>query len=212
MRLSWEYGSVQLSEYDSDGFLGIQIDAYGEQQSGMQSFEAVHPHGFQSRPRDPDIEGQDSALYYYQGDQAFVLPLHDARAINDGQVPELTKGSSVQYAHRAKGKGFSYDRHDGETGTKEIRVKYDGGEHVITIPGDGDTISIDTPGKLTANVTGDVSVTTSGSLKASAPAGAEINGAKIDATGDVKTATGVSLALHTHPTPLGPTGPPTPSG
>lgn len=40
---------------------------------------------------------------------------------------------------------------------------------------------------------------------------AEINGATITLTGDVITALGVSLDTHLHPSPMGPTGPPTPN-
>jgi hypothetical protein len=50
-----------------------------------------------------------------------------------------------------------------------------------------------------------------GSGKLNPDGSAEINGATITITGDVQTASGVSLQNHLHPSPTGPTGPPTPT-
>jgi hypothetical protein len=189
---TWQLASATYTEFDADGFLGIQIDGFGEANCGLAPFETYHPLGFAARPRDPGEEGGCTVLVFFDGEEGYTVALSDPRAAKS--YPVLEKGSSVQYAHRT-GSHKSYDLMDGTTGTKTILVEYEGGSHQLTFKGDGS----------------EVVLTTSGSLSATVSGGATVNGAKITAAGDVITATGVSLQNHMTPSPFGPLGPPTPT-
>jgi len=54
--LVFDMGSVVLTDFDDDGHLRAQVDAYGEQQSGVEPYELHHTFGFMSRPIDPDVD------------------------------------------------------------------------------------------------------------------------------------------------------------
>lgn len=236
MNLDWQYGSSLLSEYDADGFLGIQIDAYGEQASGMPTFEAIHPQGFAGRPRDPSEAGAGTNLYFFQGDQAFVLSTQDPRSITGGYVPGLTKGSSIQYGDRGvdddgNAKGPSFYLIDGDDGTHTAYFEYEdgstahlftfgvdgNGDPIITIAhGDGQALEFFKGKSILKNKSGSVflqldddGMVLNGNIKGTGAL--EVNGARIDPTGDFITKTGVSLTFHVHPTAMGPSGTPVPT-
>jgi hypothetical protein len=105
-----DVGTVTLTTNEA-GFIGYQIDQYGDEQ-GVEAGTVVQPFGFLSRPLDPSDEGSCEALYFYRGNELFVLPGQDRRAI--ALVPILKKGASVQ--HNALG-GFAHFENDGTNST-----------------------------------------------------------------------------------------------
>jgi hypothetical protein len=222
--MKWTHGLVTFSAYNEDGFLGIQCDVYGEQNSGMPPFEAIGPYGFFSRPTDPDNEGGSSVLYFRQGDQIFALSLGDSR--RTAALPPMPKGSSVQYCDKP-----SFWVLNGEDGTQTGYVEYpDGttahlvtigfdanGKPVITIKhGDGQGLTFYEGTSVLQNASGSVYLELgsdggihNGNLKVNGSL--ECNGARLTPTGDVITKTGISLTTHFHPTAMGPSGPPVPT-
>jgi hypothetical protein len=113
---AWDLGVAMYSEYDADGFLGIQVDVYGEEQSGCPALEAHGHFGFLSRPRDPDPDGAGChALYAWEGNRGHVWLAGDPRVT--AKLPRLKKGGSVHYC--AAG---GYALFDGESGAYTVHV------------------------------------------------------------------------------------------
>lgn len=220
--MRWHFGSVTFSEYDEDGFLGVQCDVFGEIDSGMPPFESLGTYGFANRPPDPGDDGASTVLYFYKGDQAFAIPFGDPR--RTPSLPPLKKGSSIQYCDRP-----SFDMHDGEDGTKTIYVEVGDSAHLVTIGIDGNgapivevvhsegmALTLLDGKSILKNAAGDAyvevgasGIVLNGNVKITGTL--ECNGASISPTGDVVSSTGVSLSLHPHPTAMGPSGPPTPT-
>jgi hypothetical protein len=107
--LSWDMGLGVLSEVDSDGFVGIQVDAYGEEDSGVETYEAHLPLGLYARPLDPEKDpngealpaGSATVLYAHEGGRGHAFPMGDPRAIR--KLPKLRKGGAVFYAPASGG-------------------------------------------------------------------------------------------------------------
>ncbi len=117
-QFDWQLGTVQLTEYDDNGFLGLQIDSLGDQ-GGMDPLDAVHPFGFEGRPNDPEDDATGNlTLYTFEGDEGYAIALGDYRLVS--KLPELKKGGSRMYC--ATG---SYIVADGEDGTVTIYVPTD---------------------------------------------------------------------------------------
>lgn len=141
----WQYGACILSVVDEDGFLQGQPDGLGAQPR-VETFPMLHPLGFAARPRDPEtdplgnpLEGAAcTALIARDGDDSFILPTLDPRAVE--AYPELTKGGSVQYAHRAD-TFKSYGQFDGD-GNYTLVIEYAGGKHELKIPAGSSNIEI----------------------------------------------------------------------
>lgn len=103
--------SIRLTEYDDDGFLGVQIDADGTATDGapelgaqVAPFEALTPYGFNARALDPQVDGAGQvssgalSLTFWEGARGYSLQLHDPRL-----MPALARcepGESVQYGCR----------------------------------------------------------------------------------------------------------------
>lgn len=129
----FDIGTVTLTEYDADGFLGLQMSVNGDAKSGAEPFETHHPFGFLSRPRDPDPDGRGCyGLYAWDGSQGHVWPGQDARMASSaagGVIPELGKGSSVMYGANGSFALFQSETPDGVqdgTFTLYVPVEYDG--------------------------------------------------------------------------------------
>jgi hypothetical protein len=122
MRWAWSFGASQFSEYDADGFLGIQIDPQGED-GGAALLELAHPYGFASRPVDPDADGLGCAVLVGKAGarDSWAWLGHDPRMAS--KVPELSKGASVQYG--ATGTFGLIDGEDG-TWTQYVPCEFDG--------------------------------------------------------------------------------------
>jgi hypothetical protein len=93
---AWVLGAAQLSEYDADGFIGIQTD----------------PQGDDARPMDPDADGLGCAVLIGKAGarDRWAWLGHDPRVVD--KLPQLAKGSSCQYGSKG-----SFVLQDGDTGT-----------------------------------------------------------------------------------------------
>lgn len=129
--LRFDLGVSMASAYDADGFVGLQVDAFGEKRSGMSAIELHHAFGFASRPLDPANDNTGcSILYAYKGSEGFAWALNDPRLAD--KIPPLKKGGSAQYD--SNGSFFSFDP---ETRTGTLYVPYaEGKAHLLTIGND----------------------------------------------------------------------------
>jgi hypothetical protein len=139
----WRFGVVQYSEWDADGFLGVQIDPIksGSDPGGANLAEVMAPYGFFARPRDPDSDGRGCSFlqtqpesrerYAWLGTEPRALPL----------IPNGAKGTSYQFALTDDGE-LSFHEIDGETGTHSIYVPVGDSAHFVQIGVDsnGDAI------------------------------------------------------------------------
>lgn len=102
---TWDLGMVALSEYDADGWLGVSYDAYGEQNSGIHPAELHSPHGFYSRPLDPDTDGAGNPTigcnvwWSWEGNDAHAMLGSDPRLV--ANLPPLLKGEAIFYGPKA---------------------------------------------------------------------------------------------------------------
>jgi len=170
--IGFDVGMAVLTEYDADGFLTTQIDAYGEEKSGVLPYDAHHFYGRISRPHDPET-GPDGTprlgcvvLIGMDGGRGHVWHLGDPRVT--GLLPRVKKGGNLNYGGKLKNPGFYYM--DGDTGSQTIYVPYkivndvpqkamtieinvdnEGQESISIIHGSGAAVSITEAG-------GDVSV------------------------------------------------------
>lgn len=218
-------GKALLTVRDENGFWGVQRDALAlkQQQAESPPFELLHTHGFASRPLDP-TNGKSCSLFFgVDGHEGFAWLANDPRLID--KIPPLAKGGSVQYASDGSFAVFNPDTH-----TWSLYVPYTTGKaHSITagldgndkpllevVHGDGMAVTMLEKSLVLRNAAGDAyieindaGIIINGNVKINGAL--EANGAKVTPAGDVQTATGVSLALHTHLSAMGPTAPPTPT-
>lgn len=122
--MRWDLGIAMLSEYDKDGFIGVQVDLYGEKKSGAPLFELHHNYGFLAVPLDPDKDvetnptsGACSVLYCWEGSRGHAWLSGDTRVTPT--LPKFLPGSSAQY-----GATGSFWVIDGKTGSQIGYVPY----------------------------------------------------------------------------------------
>lgn len=102
--LVWDMGVAMLSAYDADGFLEVQYDAEGENESGLFPYEAHSLGGMQHRPLDPVVDDNGlpdesqacTVLFATEGDKGHIFVLEDPRVIVN--LPLLQKGETQVYA------------------------------------------------------------------------------------------------------------------
>lgn len=97
----WDLYTVALSDFDADGYLSVQPDAYGESESGLAAVELHSPYGFSARPLDPDTDASGAAtmgcmaLIGWEGGKGHAWLSYDPRAVPG--LPPIKKGESIQY-------------------------------------------------------------------------------------------------------------------
>ncbi len=125
--------------YTDDGFLGVQIDEYGEEQAGAAASPVLHQYGFASRPKASGSNGVGVHVIHYDcgSGQRFAVLYHDPRV--QERIPPLTEGSSVQYGDWGGFAQFDEDTNtwtlyipDGPTATKAHLVQV--GEDTNGVP------------------------------------------------------------------------------
>ena len=135
--LRWELSTAILTEYDDDGFIGVQIDPHGTQ-PGMTYSELHHAFGFMARPVAPNSEGVGcNLLQAWEGDELHCWLAADPRYI--AALPELSEGSSVQYSSRG---AFGLLDAEEDTWTKYVPVEFNAAgtptkAHLIQVGIDG---------------------------------------------------------------------------
>lgn len=107
------FGTVTFSEWDANGFLGVQHDADGD--GGVATCQVVHPLGFVSRPHDPGDDGVGCTVDVRRmGSERFAWLGDDPRSV--AWLPRCTKGGSATYGGPL-GKALTWREIDGETGS-----------------------------------------------------------------------------------------------
>jgi hypothetical protein len=107
------YGVVTFSEWDTEGFLGVQVDALGD--GGAVTIQVAHPLGFVSRPHDPDADGLGCSVDERRlGSERYAWLGDDPRSV--AWLPRVTKGGSAQYGGPLA-KALTWREIDGTTGT-----------------------------------------------------------------------------------------------
>jgi hypothetical protein len=92
----WDISPIATSEYDADGFVGVQFDWDGEPgEAGGPSVELHSTYGFYSKPLDADSEGSCYALKAYEGSRCHAWLSYDPRSVQ--KLPNIKKGESMQY-------------------------------------------------------------------------------------------------------------------
>lgn len=125
--LEFDLSVATLTQYD-DGFLGVQIKDYGdEDQAGGVPFELHSPFGFLSRPDDPDSSGLGcQVLYSATGNDTHAWLSHDPRYIP--LLPQLKKGGSMQYCKKG-----AFAQFDGDDGSYTIYIPYANGAKAMAL-------------------------------------------------------------------------------
>lgn len=98
-----DIGLVALAAYDANGFIGVQVDGYGEEDAAIPMGEPHFPMGVLAFPLDPvrDTYGQAdparscASIYFWEGGRLHTIPAGDPRLLR--QLPRLAKGSAVLY-------------------------------------------------------------------------------------------------------------------
>lgn len=101
--IQWDMGVAMTSVYDADGFLGVQYDAEGENNSGVQPYE-VHPvNGVLHRPKDPQVDASGNpvlgatVMFGMEGGRGHIIPLGDPRTIGP-LLALIQKGETLLFS------------------------------------------------------------------------------------------------------------------
>lgn len=141
--MRWDFGSVQFSEWDADGFLGVQVDPVESgDESGAASLSELHqPYGSFSRPRDPDADGRGCSLLTMQrgSQERYAWLGSDPRTL--ALIPDGAKGSAYKFALTDSGE-LSFSEWDGETGTQSHYVPVGDSAHLVQIGVDSDGAAV----------------------------------------------------------------------
>ncbi len=102
--IDFDIGVAVFSAYDADGWLGVQFDAEGAEESGVIPYEVQAPAGLLHRPLDPDTDSQ-SKVIPGKGSSLLLMfaeGLNRAMVLTDPRVvpllPLLQKGETILYA------------------------------------------------------------------------------------------------------------------
>lgn len=74
-----QVGKVLGSKYDDDGFLCVQVETFSSNDVTTGWFRLYNPHGFQTRPLDPDGISACQAMYWIDGTIGYAILLNDPR-------------------------------------------------------------------------------------------------------------------------------------
>jgi hypothetical protein len=173
MPLEFDVQIATLTEYDADGFIGLQVDGYGPD-AGLEPVEMHGFAGFLARPADPvlgadgepDPANSHAVLHATEGGRGHAWPLGHPGQL--AKLPRLPKGSAIFYAPGAAGSWMLFD---GTTGTWELSTK--GADGATTAPRAGGIRLDVAAGTLTLDMQGGGKVEITASTIALTGAGGE---------------------------------------
>lgn len=168
-----DMGVAMLTEVDADGFISIQIDAYGEQDSGVAAYEAHAPLGYYARPLDPtkDENGEPkpeescTVLYALEGGRGHAWAQGDPRLTK--KLPKLRKGGTMwgcpasggyalwegldpaKTSPKREGTFILAAKYGAKAHSISLNVREDGKEFIRIQHGDGATIDMLPSGSVT---------------------------------------------------------------
>lgn len=146
--IAFDLEAVRATDFDEDGFLRAQPDAYGESEAGVEAHELHHTFGFMSRPIAPELDPNGeilggracNLLTGLEGNAQHAWLGQDPRYIPF--LPALKEGTSVQYGSKTpSAAAFAHFEDDG-TWTCYVPVEVDADgvptkAHICTIGIDG---------------------------------------------------------------------------
>jgi hypothetical protein len=99
----WDIGVAMLTTYDPDGFVSTQVDAPGENNAQVHSYENHFPYGLYARASDAPLDGNSApdptkshqVLYALEGGQGHSWPMENPSIIS--LLPTLQPGESLFY-------------------------------------------------------------------------------------------------------------------
>ena len=149
------------SGYDSNGFLGVQVDPYGDENAGTAPIPLFQPIGITSRPAEP-ADASTGTPVIVGTDGASCLAWCGLDRKVQAKLPTLTEGSTCVYA--ANG---AYILLDADAGTISI-------VHASSDGTTSSTITIDNSGSITITggtitLTGNVNIGNGGHALLTAP-------------------------------------------
>lgn len=143
--LAFDMGIAVLTTYDDDKFPSVQIDAYGEEEAGVDPYEIHSPHGLISRCHDPEVDSEATptlgcnVLYAMEAGKGHAWLQSDPRTIP--LLPPILKGGTVVYGGTLKNPSFI--NINGETNSQTFYIPYkivdDVAEKAMTIDINVDT-------------------------------------------------------------------------
>ena len=80
------------TEYDENGFLGVQVDAFASSGRGISKIHCLSGGGVDHRPVDPDRDVGELAVRWFEGDEGFAFFAGDVRT--EQALPNLPKGAT----------------------------------------------------------------------------------------------------------------------
>jgi hypothetical protein len=125
--MMFDLGTVVHTAYDDAGWIGVRVDGFGEEESGLGDSELQTQFGFTSRPVDRDANGGCETLYSHSGNsESFAYLGKDARYI--AKCPPLTQGSSVHWNSSG-----AFHLLDATEETSTLYIPVGGKAHTITV-------------------------------------------------------------------------------
>jgi hypothetical protein len=123
----FDLGTVVHSALDDAGWLGIRIDGFGDEESGLGDSELQTPFGFTSRPVDRDDNGGCDVLYAHAGNsESFAWIGTDRRY--SAKCPPLYQGSSAHWSSTGQFLLLDTEKH-----TATLYVPRGSVAHVVTV-------------------------------------------------------------------------------
>jgi hypothetical protein len=123
-----DLGVVVHSAYDDEGWIGVRVDGFGGDDSGLGDSELQTPFGFTSRPVDRAKNGIGcEVLYAHSGNsESFAWFGKDPRYTD--KCPPLFQGSSAQWASNG-----SFGLLDTESNSYKLYVPRGSSAHSVTV-------------------------------------------------------------------------------
>jgi len=134
--LLFDIGTVVHTAYDDEGWLGVRIDGFGEEDAGLGDSELQTPFGFTSRPVDQTAEGGCDATYAHAGNsESFAWFGTDRRY--SAKCPPLYQGSSAHWASDGQFLLLDTEKH-----TTTLYVPRGNLAHVVTVGEDANAQAV----------------------------------------------------------------------